>query len=229
MTHPLGVSEHIKERMRNQRGDLRIYKDLDPSKTAFVIIDMQAAFLEPGGVIEVPSSRGIVSNINRCAQGCRDLGMPVIWIRSMHPAGAADWRHFFDHFVRPERREAAAAAMSNDAPPSRFYHEMDVRDDDYIVIKNRYSCLIPGSSSLERLLRSIGCDTMVLAGTKTDICVESTARDGMMLDFRVVVLSDGTSTLSDEEHQAALNVLVQEFADVLTVDEVLAELTANAK
>jgi ureidoacrylate peracid hydrolase len=88
---------------------------------------------------------------------------------------------------------------------------------------------MPGSSSLERLLRSIGCDTMVLAGTKTDICVESTARDGMMLDFRVVVLSDGTSTLSDEEHQAALNVLVQEFADVLTVDEVLAELTANAK
>ena len=87
MTHPLGVSEHIKERMRNQRGDLRIYKDLDPSKTAFVIIDMQDAFLEPGGVIEVPSSRGIVSNINRCAQGCRDLGMPVIWIRSHAPRG----------------------------------------------------------------------------------------------------------------------------------------------
>jgi ureidoacrylate peracid hydrolase len=228
MTHLLGVSEHIKERMRARRGDLRIYKDLDPQKTALVIIDMQAAFLEPGGVIEVPASRGIVANINRVAQGVRELGIPVIWIRSMHPRGAADWRHFFDHFVRPERREAAAAAMSDDAPATRFYSEMDVREIDYVVIKNRYSCLIPGSSSLERLLRSLGRDTLVLAGTKTDICVESTARDAMMLDFRVVVLADGTATLSDEEHQAALNVLVQEFADVLTVDEVLDELQVNA-
>jgi ureidoacrylate peracid hydrolase len=228
MTHALGVSEHIKERMRSLRGDVRIYKDLDPNKTALVIIDMQAAFLEEGGVIEVPAARGIVENVNRAAQGFRELGIPVIWIRSMHPRGAADWRHFFDHFVRPERREAAAAAMSEDAPPSHFYREMDVGDSDYIVIKNRYSCFIPGASSLERLLRSLGRDTVVLAGTKTDICVESTARDGMMLDFRVAVLSDGTATLSDEEHQAALNVLIQEFADVLTVDEVLDELRSNA-
>jgi ureidoacrylate peracid hydrolase len=228
MTHPLGVSEHIKERMRRIRGDVRIYKNLDPDKTALVIIDMQAAFLEEGGVIEVAAARGIVGNVNRAAQGFRELGIPVIWIRSMHPPGGADWRHFFDHFVAPERREAAAAAMSDDAPPSRFYREMDVRDSDYVVIKNRYSCLIPGSSSLERLVRNLGRDTLVLAGTKTDICVESTARDAMMLDFRVAVLSDGTAALSDEEHQAALNVLVQEFADILTVDEVLGELQENA-
>jgi isochorismate hydrolase len=50
----------------------------------------------------------------------------------------------------------------------------------------------------------------------------------MMIDFRVVVLQDATSTLSDEEHQASLNVLIQEFADILTVDEVLGELRANA-
>jgi ureidoacrylate peracid hydrolase len=49
-----------------------------------------------------------------------------------------------------------------------------------------------------------------------------------MLDFRVVVLSDGTAALSDEEHQAALNVLVQEFADILTVDEVVTELRQNS-
>ena len=96
------------------------------------------------------------------------------------------------------------------------------------MIKNRYSCLIPGSSSLERLLRSRGCDTFVLAGTKTNICVESTARDGMMLDFRVVVVSDATAALTDDEHQASLNVLLQEFADILTADVVLGELRANA-
>jgi ureidoacrylate peracid hydrolase len=228
MTHDVGVSDFVKERLLKIRGDLRIFKDLDPAKTALVIIDMQNAFLEPDGPIPVPAALGIVEPINRAAQGCRELGVPVIWIRSHHPRNGGDWRHFFDHFVRPERREAAAAHLSADAHGSRFYSGMDVRDEDYIVIKNRYSCFIPGSSSLERLIRSMGRDTLVLAGTKTNICVESTARDGMMIDLRVVVLSDGTAALSDVEHQASLNVLIQEFADILTIDEVLDELRANA-
>ena len=229
MSHDVGVSDFVKERLLRIRGDLRIFKDLDPAKTALVIIDMQNAFLEPGGPIEVAPAREIVEPINRMAAGCRELGVPVIWIRSHHPGNGDDWRHFFDHFVRPERRESAAAHLSSDAHGSHFYAPMDVREEDYVVIKNRYSCFIPGSSSLERLLRNRGRDTIVICGTKTNICVESTARDGMMIDFRVVVLSDASASLTDIEHQASLNVLIQEFADILTVDEVLEELAANAQ
>ena len=228
MPQPTEVSDFVKERLARIRGGLRLYTDLQPTTTAFVIIDMQNAFVAAGGVIEVPASREIIPVINRMAAECRELGVPVIWIRSHHPKGGSDWRHFFDHFVLPERREAAAAALSDDAPTSRFHPDMDIRDEDYIVFKNRYSCLIPGSSSLERLLRSLGCDTLLLAGTKTNICVESTARDAMMLDFRVVVLSDATAALTDEEHQASLNVLIQEFADILVTAEVVGELRANA-
>ena len=228
MPQPTEVSDFVKERLERIRGDLRLYTDLRPAETAFVVIDMQNAFVAEGGVIEVPASREIIPVINRMAAECREIGVPVIWIRSHHPKGGSDWRHFFDHFVRPERREAAAAALSDDAPSSRFHPDMDICDEDYIVFKNRYSCLIPGSSSLERLLRSLGCDTLLLAGTKTNICVESTARDAMMLDFRVVVLSDATAALTDEEHQASLNVLIQEFADILVTGEVLDELRANA-
>ena len=228
MPQPTEVSDFVKERLTRIRGGLRLYTGLRPNRTALVVIDMQNAFVAPGGVIEVPPAREIIPTINQTARECRELGVPVIWIRSHHPKGGSDWRHFFDHFVRPERREAAAAALSDDAPSSRFHPDMDIRDEDYIVFKNRYSCLIPGSSSLERLLRSLGCDTLLLAGTKTNICVESTARDAMMLDFRVVVLSDATAALTDEEHQASLNVLIQEFADILVTGEVLDELRANA-
>jgi hypothetical protein len=156
----VGVSDFVKERLLQIRGDLRIFKDLDPGKTALVAIDMQNAFLEPNGPIPVRSALEIVEPINRAAQGCRELGVPVIWIRSHHPTNGGDWRHFFDHFVRPDRREAAAAHLSADAHGSQFYSEMDVQDSDYIVIKNRYSCFVPGSSSLERLLRR-------MAGTRS--------------------------------------------------------------
>jgi ureidoacrylate peracid hydrolase len=226
--HPVTVSDYVQERLTKIRGDVRLYRDMVPERTAFVAIDMQNAFVAEGGPIEVAESRTIVPAINRMAKGCRDLGIPVIWIRSHHPKGGSDWRPFFDHFVRPERREAAAAALSDDAPGSQFYPEMDIEDSDYIVIKNRYSCFIPGSSSLERLLRSQRRDNIILAGTKTNICVESTARDGMMIDFHMTVLADATASLTDREHQASLDVLVQEFADILLVDDVLEELQANA-
>jgi ureidoacrylate peracid hydrolase len=224
MPHDVDVSDFVKERLLKIRGDLRLYRGLQPDRTALVIIDMQNAFVAEGSVIEVPMSRSIVPVINHTAEMCRELGVPVIWIRSHHPKGGADWRGFFDHFVRPERREAAAAALSDDAPTSRFYPEMDVRDEDYVLMKNRYSCFITGSSSLERLLRSQGRDTVMLCGTKTNICVESTARDGMMLDFKMVVLRDATASLTDQEHQASLNVLIQEFADILTSAEAIDEL-----
>jgi len=61
---------------------------------------------------------------------------------------------------------------------------------------------------------------LLIAGTKTNVCCESTARDAYMLDYRVVMLSDCTATSSDEEHAAALNTFQLYFGDVMTVDEV---------
>jgi ureidoacrylate peracid hydrolase len=100
---------------------------------------------------------------------------------------------------------------------------------DHIVVKNRYSAFISGSSQLERLLRSLGVDTVLIAGTKTNVCCEATARDAMMLDFKVVLLSDCCAALSDDEHRATLENIIQQFGDVMTGPEVVQRLHgANA-
>jgi ureidoacrylate peracid hydrolase len=92
------------------------------------------------------------------------------------------------------------------------------------VLKNRYSALIQGSSQLERQLRGMGIDTVLIAGTKTNVCCESTARDAMMLDFKVVMVEDCCAALSDDEHRSALENVIQQFGDVMTASEVLARL-----
>jgi len=89
---------------------------------------------------------------------------------------------------------------------------------------NRYSAFIPGSSTLERVLRGTGIDTLLVAGTKTNVCCESTARDAMMLDFKVVLVEDCCAALSDDEHRSALENVIQQFGDVMTADEVLIRL-----
>jgi ureidoacrylate peracid hydrolase len=218
---PTTVSESIRERILKRRGKMRVFEDAEPAAMALVVVDMQNVFCQPGGALEIAASRDTADNINRLADACRAAAIPVIWIRSYHPAGGADWKMFFDYFISPERGKMAAEQLQENNSGSAIYSEMRVAPTDYIVSKNRYSCFIPGSSSLERLLRSLKRDTLVICGTRSNVCCESTSRDAMMLDFKVLFVSDGTSAMSDAEHQATLDTLAQSFADVMTTDEVI--------
>lgn len=226
---PTSVSETIRDRILKRRGRMRVFDDLDPAKMALVVVDMQNVFCQPGGALEIAASRDTADNINCLADACRAANIPVIWIRSYHPAGGADWKMFFDYFISPERGKMAAEQLQENNPGSAIYSEMRVAPSDYIVSKNRYSCFIPGSSSLERLLRSLKRDTIIICGTRSNVCCESTSRDAMMLDFKVLFVSDGTSAMSDYEHQATLDTLAQSFADVMTTDEVVNEISSKRK
>ncbi len=221
---PTVVSDYIRERILQRRGRMRLFTELDPSHMALVVVDMQNVFCQIGGALEIPPSRDTADNINRLTAACRERDIPVIWIRSYHPPGGADWRMFFDHFVTPERSEWAAKQLEESSPGSQIYDAMRVEESDYFVHKIRYSALIPGSSNLERLVRSLGKDTLILCGTRSNVCCESTARDAMMLDFKVLFVSDGTSAMSAQEHQATLDILAQSFADVVTTEEVLKDI-----
>ncbi len=207
-----------------RRGRLHWFDRLDPAKTALVSVDMQSTFCAPGGPAEVPASRGIVANINRLSAGLRLLAAPVIWVlhANTHHRGTSDWELFFDNVVSADVRMRTIESLA----PGRqqVWTGLDTSPEDVVVIKNRYSALIPGSSTLERVLRNLGIDTILIAGTKTNVCCESTARDAMMLDFKVVMVSDCCAALSDDEHRATLETHIQRFGDVATADEVLAWL-----
>jgi len=222
--HEVHVRDHIRERVVARRGRFHWFDQLDPTRTAFVVIDMQQTFCEPGSPAEVPKSREIVPGINRFTHDLRERGVPVIWVlhANTHRDGISDWEVFFNHVVSDEVRTRTIDSLA----PGRqqVWPELEVAPQDVTLIKNRYSALIPGSSSLERVLRNLGVDTVLIGGTKTNVCCESTGRDAMMMDFNVVMVEDCCAALSDEEHQASLETFIQQFGDVLTSTEVLARL-----
>jgi ureidoacrylate peracid hydrolase len=224
--HSVSIRPEIVARVLARRGRADWFDRLDPARTALVVIDMQTAFCAPDAPAEVPLARAIVPSINALTRSLRKLGCPVIWVLHANTSrgGRSDWELFFNHVVGEEVRERTMAAL---APGQQtVWTELEVSPEDHTVIKNRYSALIPGSSQLERLLRSLGIDTVLIAGTKTNVCCESTARDAMMLDFKTVMLSDCCAALSDDEHRATLETIFQQFGDVSTADEVLRKLTA---
>jgi ureidoacrylate peracid hydrolase len=222
--HQVKIRQEIIDRVMARRGRVRWFDRLDPAKTALVTVDMQHAFCAPGGPAEVAGSRDIVPNINRLTAGLRRLKCPVIWVlhANTHHRGTSDWQLFYENVVSADVRMRTIESLA----PGRqqVWTGLETAPDDIITLKNRYSALIPGSSNLERVLRNLGIDTVLIAGTKTNVCCESTARDAMMLDFKVVMVSDCCAALSDDEHRATLETHIQQFGDVGTAEEVLSWL-----
>lgn len=226
MTHNAGIRQHIIDRVMARRGQLHLFDHLQAQRTALVVIDMQGTFCDPGGPAEVPLARAIVEPINRLAAGLRRAGGQVIWVThaNVSTSAGSDWSGFFDRFVSAEVRRRTVDSLAPGREGQQVWKGLEVQPQDLQIVKNRYSALIPGSSSLERVLRGLGITTLLIAGTKTNVCCESTARDAMMMDFNVVMVSDATAALSEDEHQATLETIIQQFGDVLTVDEVLSRL-----
>ena len=225
--HQVEIGRDIVERLEARRGRYHLYENIDPVRTAFVVVDMQNAFCKPGAPAEVPASRGIVGNINRLAATLRASGAQVIWIVSAFDSknGRSDWENFFNYIVAADVRERTMAYMAPGAEGTLLWPDLDAREDDTYVEKNRYSCLAPGASQLERILRSRDIEYLLIAGTKTNICCETTARAAFDLDFKVILVNDCCAALSDREHLATMENMIQQFGDVMNSDEVSARLT----
>ena len=221
--HHVVIRQKIIDRVLARRGRYHLFEWFDAAETALVVIDMQPTFVASDSPAEVPASRGIVDNINILADALRAQGVAVIWVT--HANGrvgrGSDWNGFFDHFVDEEVREKTIESLAPGSPDTLLWEGLNVHGDDLHIFKNRYSALIPGSSSLERVLRAQGIQNIFIAGTKTNVCCEATGRDAMMLDFNTVMVSDCLAALSDEEHLAALETFIQQFGDVLTYEEAL--------
>ena len=72
--------------------------------------------------------------------------------------------------------------------------------------------------TLAELLRARGIDTVVVTGTVTNVCCESTARDAMMLNFRAIMVTDGCAAVTDEDHNASLKAFYLSFGDIMSTD-----------
>lgn len=219
--HNTAIREEIKDRLMVRRGHINFYEDMDPEKIALIVIDMQNTFCVEGGPAEVKNARGIIPNINKLSNELRAMSVPVIWVLHANTTNGdkSDWELFYNHVVSGDVRKRT---LESNAPENQaVYDKLDTEPSDITIIKNRYSALTARSSSLERVLRSRGIDTVLIAGTKTNVCCESTARDAMMMDFKVTLLSDCCAALSDEEHLSAMENIIQQFGNVLSSDDAL--------
>jgi ureidoacrylate peracid hydrolase len=228
--HSFAIPKSIVDRVIERRGREHVYDDLDPAKSALVVVDMQNAFMLPGVAHSLcPMAEAIVPNINRLAGAVRATGGTVFWIKTTFTEEALrSWSTYFA-MARPERVAKRIEALTADSLGHQLWSGLDVQPQDPIVEKNRFSAFIQGSSDLAAALRARGLDTVLVTGTVTNVCCESTARDAMMLNFRTVMVTDANAAATDEDHAASLTAFYLTFGDIMSTDMLIGCLERNAK
>ena len=183
---------------------------LDPQKTALVLIDLQNAVV---GMNPVPHTAAqVVENSEKLADAFRGQGAPVVYVR-------VDLNDIMNHPVDQPHNlgdKPLPTAASEIAPSAGFQH------GDILVTKRHWGAF--AGTDLELQLKSRGIDTVVLTGISTNAGVESTARQGTGLGFAFVVVEDACSAQSAEHHRFAFEHVFPRLARVRTTDEVLAAL-----
>jgi ureidoacrylate peracid hydrolase len=227
--HPFAIPPSVTDRVIERRGREHVYDNLDPARSALVVVDMQNAFMLPGVAHSLcPMAERIVPNINRLAQTVRATGGTVLWVKTTFTAEALrNWSTYFE-MARPDRVAKRIEALTADSRGHELWSGLDVRPQDPIVEKNRFSAFIQGSSDLEAVLRRRGLDTILVTGTVTNVCCESTARDAMMLNFKTIMVTDGNAAMTDEDHAASLIAFYLTFGDIMSTDTLIECLKRDA-
>ncbi len=226
--HKIDIPAEIAARAMRARGRDHIFERIEAARTAHIVVDLQNGFMAEGAPVEVPTAREIVPNVNRICAALRQAGGTNVFLRYTYdPAESRPWTTRYSEYLSPERSAAHKTTFHRGAESWQLWPLLDVGTNDLIVDKTRFSAFVPGTCALNDMLEARGIDTLIVTGTLTNVCCESTTRDAMQRNYRVIFVADGNAALTDAEHNATLCNMVTLFADVMTTAEVLAVLAAG--
>lgn len=200
----------------------------EPSRTALLVIDLQNGFCHPDGSfatlgLDSAALAAAVPGSKRLVAAAREAGIPIIYTRFVY---RPDYRD--GGVLTSEIMPALADSRSLEAGTwdAELLEELDVRPEDEIIEKNRYSAFY--GTRLEPALTSMGIRDLILCGVTTNMCVETTARDAGQRDYRTFVVGDACGELEQVRHDTALDTIGFGFGWVIGVNDAVAVMTGAA-
>lgn len=195
--------------------------------TAVLVVDMQRYFLEDRFGAGKDGTDHIVPAINRLNAAVRASGGHVIWIQTDGALDmCADWVSYQNRAGQAnwQRRERELGRTGEGYP---LHAGLRRQSADLDFVKTRFSAFLKAPVDMAGLLHQREIDRVIVCGTRTDVCCESTVRDAMMLNFDVVIATDAMSADSPEIHDAAIRAMSPRFALAQTVTEIEQEAAAG--
>lgn len=204
-----------------RRGRRYAFRRIDPLRTALIVVDMIPFFLSESGY-----ARGIVPNIQTLADNTRQAGGQVCWLV---PAAWHVYPDLAKRFYGAEVVELFRKSGGEGRVTDRLWPDLAPYSEDAHIEKAGYSAFHPNSCNLGDTLRRRGIETVLIPGTLTNICCESSARDAFSSGFQVLTVAVANAARRDVDHNATLNTIYRSFGDVRPTADVLHLLAGQAE
>jgi ureidoacrylate peracid hydrolase len=185
---------------------------LAPHKAALVVVDVQKDFCHPQGAfakknVNLSHVEKSVVTLVSFLEKCRQLNFPIIFVRTIH----SDWTDSPSWLGRFGGTGKEFLVCRQNSWGAEFYR-VEPRTSDCIVTKHRFSGF--SGTDLDLILKSKGIETLLISGVVTNVCVETTARDGFNLDYHIILIEDCCGAYFLEEHASTLNNIGKYFGIV---------------
>ena len=198
---------------------------LDAKQAALVIIDMQNFACAPIGREPLPRIDTIIQQINHLVDFCRETSIPIIWVQhNFTITDKLDNSGLFPLFHNKEHM----GDIANHEKGTDIYAAMHFDSiQDHVVFKNRYSAFLSDPPELHTLLKRLKKRQLLIAGVAANVCVESTLRDAMQLDYEVTLVSDGTTATDVMLLESTLRNTYHFFGDLRTAEDIISHFSQN--
>jgi ureidoacrylate peracid hydrolase len=195
---------------------------LDAVTTAVIVVDMQNAYASEGGYVDeagfdVGPAAGVIPKITEVVDAARAAGMPVVFLQNGWDSGyveagtplSPNWHKSNALKTMRARPELAGKFLARGGWDYELVETLSVHEGDLRVHKPRYSAFF--HSQLDSVLRARGIRTLIFTGIATNVCVESTLRDGFHLEYFGVLLEDAVHHLGPDFIREASLYNVEKF------------------
>jgi nicotinamidase-related amidase len=199
----------------------RLEDRLVPSRTALLVVDMQNDFCSPGGMIDrlggdIRPVREIIPTLARLVSHARRVGTQIVYIKNRsRPDGRYNAPSDLLRRLLTYAREDDLLITTEGSWGEEVIPELETRPDDLVVVKHRPDAY--QGTPLDLLLRSNGIANVVITGTATFACVESTARRALMEDYYVTIVEDCVAATDPVLHEASIKLMRAFFGDACVV------------
>ncbi|TLX64249.1 cysteine hydrolase [Stutzerimonas nosocomialis] len=200
---------------------------LHRGRTAIVVVDMQKVFCEPDGALYVPATAAIIQPIAALLECARAAAVPVIYLRHVVRGDGSDTGRMRDLYPNVDR------ILARDDPGIQVIEALSPRPGDVVVDKLFYSGF--HNTDLDTVLRARDIDTLVVCGTVTNVCCDTTIRDAVHREYKVIALSDASAAMdypdlgwgavsAADVQRVALTTFAYEFGEVTTTENLMGRL-----
>ncbi|MEC5211266.1 nicotinamidase-related amidase [Psychrobacter sp. PL15] len=201
----------------------------NPKKVALLVIDMENDFVKPGAPMCVPMATDAVPNIKKLINVCREKGSTIIYTAHVHGKDRSDMGLMSGFWPPIDSQEA----LVDNTHGTEIYPDLAPQDGELLIKKHRYSAFY--NTDLDTQLKNREIDTLIITGTVTNMCCDSTARDAQFRNYKVIFVSDATGTMdhpdlgagamsAEEIQRATLTSLSFCVAEIASTEDVINRL-----